>query len=467
VIGQLPTDPFASNHNSLNNLAPAQVVGQDVNDRAYLWDSTHGTQELGTVGKDMDSTATGINGSGDVVGYSYTETFKVDRYGFPYVVYTSFHAFLWTSANGIKNIGNNHIATGVNASGEVIGTLNGLTFVNQQAGLWNGSWTGLGTLGGSGSEGFGINDYGQAVGMSYIAAPTGYIIGHAFLWTPATPGSTKGTMIDLGALNNTLGFDTSIASAINAQGIVTGQTVISNTGWSHAFVWSPTTPNGTKGTMNDLGALDGVYSQGTSINSSGTVVGQSTDGSAGWHAVLWQRGMGGNYTMTDLNNLIPSGSGWTLSNATAINDAGQIVVEAQGSSGAFTLLLTPSTTTPALALPATSTAMTNPSGPLIASSGQMSVAPILASPQWGSIRFDVTAASVIQSLSQAPPTPAAPPTPPLPFSPTPLTGPSHSNDLSPVGSPQRLWHAQPAVVDRVFVNLDVELSLPLVVDDMA
>jgi probable HAF family extracellular repeat protein len=86
-------------------------------------------------------------------------------------------------------------------------------------------------------------------------------------------------MIDLGALNNTLGFDTSIAFAINAQGIVTGQSDISNSGLYHAFVWSPSTPNGTKGTMIDLGALDGVFSGGDSINSSGTVVGASTDSS--------------------------------------------------------------------------------------------------------------------------------------------------------------------------------------------
>jgi probable HAF family extracellular repeat protein len=37
------------------------------------------------------------------------------------------------------------------------------------------------------------------------------------------------------------------------------------------------------------------------------------------HAFIWQDGV-----MTDLNVLIPSGSGWILRDASAINDAGEI-----------------------------------------------------------------------------------------------------------------------------------------------
>jgi probable HAF family extracellular repeat protein len=130
-------------------------------------------------------------------------------------------------------------------------------------------------------------------------------------------------------------------------------------------------PDGRKGTMSDLGALDGVYSAGTSINSSGTVVGWSTDGSVGDHALLWQKASSGMYTMSDLNSLIASGTGWTLTAAAAINDAGQIVVGAQGSSGSYALLLTPSTTTLALAQSAAGAAAVNdkvvppsPAGPV-------------------------------------------------------------------------------------------------------
>ena len=44
-------------------------------------------------------------------------------------------------------------------------------------------------------------------------------------------------------------------------------------------------------------------------------------------------------TVQNLNTLIPAGSGYQIQNATAINDNGQFVASATGSSG--TVLLTP------------------------------------------------------------------------------------------------------------------------------
>jgi hypothetical protein len=63
------------------------------------------------------------------------------------------------------------------------------------------------------------------------------------------------------------------------------------------------------------------------------IVGQSGNG-----AWIWSNG-----TFQDLNNLIPSGSGFTLDNATAINDNGQIVATGRNSVGQeHTFLLSPS-----------------------------------------------------------------------------------------------------------------------------
>jgi probable HAF family extracellular repeat protein len=73
--------------------------------------------------------------------------------------------------------------------------------------------------------------------------------------------------------------------------------------------------------MRDLGTLPGdASSQANGINASDQAVGWSgtADGSMS-RAFLWQNG-----AMSDLNTLIPSGSGWILTTATAINDAGQI-----------------------------------------------------------------------------------------------------------------------------------------------
>jgi len=55
---------------------------------------------------------------------------------------------------------------------------------------------------------------------------------------------------------------------------------------------------------------------------SGTWVGatQSNSGFILYHAFLWSGG-----SMKDLNDLIPAGSGWVLTEATGINDSGQIV----------------------------------------------------------------------------------------------------------------------------------------------
>ena len=62
--------------------------------------------------------------------------------------------------------------------------------------------------------------------------------------------------------------------------------------------------------------LDPVFmTDAFAMNNSGTVVGTSAN-----HAVVWQNGQ-----IYDLDNLIPADSGWTLTSATGINDAGDIV----------------------------------------------------------------------------------------------------------------------------------------------
>src|SRR5204863_1646070 len=83
----------------------------------------------------------------------------------------------------------------------------------------------------------------------------------------------------------------------------------------HAFRYS-------QGTVNDLGTLGGHYSYALGINNSNIVVGGSFVDSKDniYHAFVWKNG-----TMTDLNALLAqSGAGWTLVEARAVNDAGQI-----------------------------------------------------------------------------------------------------------------------------------------------
>jgi probable HAF family extracellular repeat protein len=402
------------------------------------------------------------------VGLSYTETLKVDKhnpFGGAYYVETSLHAFLATSA-GMQNIGNNDIASGINGPGEAVGTLNN----NQEAALWSGGhWTGLGTLGGGASDGTGINDNGQAVGMSSIIAPPGYNTAHAFLWTPTTAGATKGRMSDLGALNSNPGADNSVAFAVNGQGVVTGYSEIAVSRWDHAFVWTPSSPNGSSGTMIDLGSLD-AYSYGYGINSSGTVVGTSDDGQGGSHAVLWQKGATG-YAIADLNGLIPAGSGWVLTVASAINDSGAIVGSGVVNGQTHAFLLTPTPTTMAVAQRASNTPPGTVAGPISVPGSDTSVAPIPASPPPGSSNFGPAAASASLWPSQPAAAPAGAASPAVPVAEAPPFVPPPTGSRPPADhadSFQPALASEPAAAgDPVVASLDAETSVAPFADDLA
>jgi probable HAF family extracellular repeat protein len=164
--------------------------------------------------------------------------------------------------------------------------------------------TPLGTLGGSWSWAFAINDSGQIVGY---AMTSGDQYGHAFLY--------DGTMHDLG----TFGGTSSAARGINASGQVVGNAMTSGDAAMHAFLYD--------GTMHDLGILGAVNpfpglsnrSYALAINDCGQVVGSSTtsyDQGIG-HAFLYDG------TMHDLTAL--SIFARTVSSASAINNSGQIV----------------------------------------------------------------------------------------------------------------------------------------------
>lgn len=112
-------------------------------------------------------------------------------------------------------------------------------------------------------------------------------------------------LIDLG----TLGGKFARAMAVNQRGDVVGESTRPS-GFEHAFLWR-------NGKMTDLGALSGPsgFSTALAVNNRDQVVGIS-DG----HAFLWQRGR-----MTGLGTFGRRGS-----EASAINDRGQIVGETFG-----------------------------------------------------------------------------------------------------------------------------------------
>ncbi|HYW69578.1 MAG TPA: PxKF domain-containing protein [Pyrinomonadaceae bacterium] len=188
----------------------------------------------------------------------------------------------------------------------------------------NGTQTDLGTLNGNvgTSYAYDINNSGVVVGEAETAGGTR----HAFIYE-------SGVMQDLG----TLGGNYSYAYGINGSGHVAGAAYLSGNQYQHAFLYDSV--HG----MQDIGTIDGYSSFARDVNDSDTAVGNATTPS-GNHAMVYNANTG----MQDLNSLIPADSGWTLNDAIAINNGGQIVGNGTHNGGSHAFLLTPinsSTTT--------------------------------------------------------------------------------------------------------------------------
>jgi probable HAF family extracellular repeat protein len=287
----------SSQASALNN--NGQVVGMCLtatsggNFHAFVWDSTHGMQDIGTLGG-TTSQAVGNNDSGQVFGQSYTES-------------GSLHAFEWDSSHGMQDLGTLggtiSQAFAMNVSGQGVGESSTASGANH-AFVWDSThgMQDLGSLGGIDSIGYGsnagaINSSGQVVGYAATASGSD----HAFVWD-----SSHG-MQDLG----TLGGTRSLAMAINDSGQVVG-TAQTASGDYHAFVWDST--HG----MQDLGTLGGTFGEGDAINASGQVVGHAKTANGDFHAFVWDSTHG----MRDL--LAPSPLGGTSSEAGSINASGQV-----------------------------------------------------------------------------------------------------------------------------------------------
>lgn len=256
---------------------------------------TYTAIDLGTLGGRVGY-ATGINNTGQVVGYSYTTD--------------SVHAFI-TGANGVGMTdlgtlgGSASFANSINNAGQVAGVIpmaggTQHAFITGANGV---GMTDLSTLGGSSSRANGINNAGQVVGFSSL--PTDRL-NHAFI-------TGAGAMSDLGTLDgHDYGNIGSNAFGINDSGQVVGFTLLGGDN-DHAFI---TGPNGVG--MTDLGTLGGPQSFANGINKAGQVVGSSSTVTSSSHAfITGANGVG----MTDLGTL----GGWGTSFAYSINNAGQVV----------------------------------------------------------------------------------------------------------------------------------------------
>jgi probable HAF family extracellular repeat protein len=309
-LGALPGNT-TTNAYGLNSLG--QAVGTSDSGAATATLFSNGTvTNMNTLNASV-SVATSIGGSSEAAGYNIF-------YSDPNPI---FRAFLYSNGS-MTDIQSDSLfpsgtqAWGINSSGMVVGQgwVNSSSF---HAFLYTGgNMIDLG--GGYQAAAAAINDAGQIVGNGTTAGAFRYF---------------NGKMTSLGF---PAGASASSAFAIDSTGkLIAGAIYIAAT--SHAALHK-------NGIWVDLGAFPGAL--GTSargVNSSAQVVGTAVFPVKSYHPFKPGKHVGfiySNHTLVDLNTLIPTNSGFTITDALGTNDPGQILCNATNSSGAKrAVMLTP------------------------------------------------------------------------------------------------------------------------------
>jgi probable HAF family extracellular repeat protein len=180
-----------------------------------------------------------------------------------------------------------------------------------------GSFTSLGTLGGSYAESHGSNNSDMVVGWSHNASGKR----RAFRWT------SGGGMVDLGTVSSRTDSE---ALSVNASSEIVG--TVDNFGSPPynrlAFLYLPVGAYSLPAGMNSLGTLGGTQSVAMDISDSGRVVGGAQNASGYFRPFRWNTG-----TMTDLGTL-GGNSVFPDHRAEAVNSSGNIAGRSYTAGGA-------------------------------------------------------------------------------------------------------------------------------------
>jgi probable HAF family extracellular repeat protein len=307
------TDLGAGANSSASGInTTGQVVGNSPSG-PFVWSSGSGITTFGTLPTDSSSSLTGgiitaaganaISSNGTVVGTLSTNNGLTEP-------------FEWTAAGGyvlLEPGARNAEASAINSLGEVVGASGNGAIEWSAAGVptsiavpvWN-SWA------------TSINDSGNIVGYLIFDERT-----QALIW-PA--GRTTATNLpDLGANI----FRTQPAS-INSNGQIVGEDAAPSGAGLDAFSMDD-------GNISDLGRLGGTFSEATAINDGGVIVGNANTAAGATVGFVYSNGV-----MSDLNTMLDaSGSGWTVIEAAGINGSGDIVATAVYDGIQHAILLTP------------------------------------------------------------------------------------------------------------------------------
>ncbi len=289
---------------SINNAGQVVGYGQDASHhiKSYIYQGGVMTN-MGSLSTTQDIYAMQINESGTAAGYGYVPFAQGQIHAFTYAGGTK---------TQLSGTGTRSGAVALNDNGQVLGTLQVGAGPNQTVVWTSGVATVQAGLSGTAN---GINNAGQIAGYR------------------STGGGFGAYVYSAGVTSNipTLGGTSNVTAAINNAGQVVGQSTLAGNTNTHAFLYSG-------GVAKDLGALNPTdFSYANGLNEFGKVVGTSST-QAGVYSAFYYDGT----SMINLNQHLDASSvGWTLSEATSINDLGQIVGYGMIGGQQHAFLLTP------------------------------------------------------------------------------------------------------------------------------
>lgn len=189
---------------------------------------------------------------------------------------------------------------------------------------------------------FDVNSADQVVGwaskLNDSEDPWGGYYQKAFLVQ-----SNSNSKIDLGGLNGSTNYP-SIAYGINSGGKIVGRCDLDGSATSAAFIWEPSTANGSSGTMRNLGLLSGSdIAIAFAINDSDITVGWCYTLMSGAYSGFIVDASSSTNSLVALTSLMTD-TNWVITKALNINNSGQIIGKGYNvgaPSNLRTLLLTP------------------------------------------------------------------------------------------------------------------------------
>lgn len=306
--------------NRLND--KGQVVGSvstETSAIAYIWDASSGLTEISGPNQ-LITSASGINNLGQIVGQSGNRP------------------FIWSASTGFQYLKTPSQRDGGGAfvitdSGQIAGQVSFSPDASNAA-IWDNSTARGAVVGAPASSLFSGGTDGIFVGFQYRDL-VGFSDFEAIVWTEVDGVTALGTL----GVRPRPGSPREYSNArdANALGVVVGYS--SATDGDRAFWW--TRQNG----MVAMSDLDGgpVGSRARSINNLGQAVGYGST-SEGRRAVIWNQLNG---DAIDLNAFLSPSLGWTLTDASDINELGQIVGNGIDQSGrSFAWIMTPTAGVP-------------------------------------------------------------------------------------------------------------------------